>query len=93
MRSVLGPGLCMNRADRVPTACRGDESIRISAYNRCYGRVHFLVLRCGEAICFPNSGEGNYRTAAIAVLGDETIPAVFVRSSLSRLTGPSTGLR
>ena len=53
------------------------ERLKSDGYDRSHGHIHFLILRRGEEYRFLNKGPGQHRAAAMAVLGHETVPAVF----------------
>lgn len=55
------------------------KSIRKNGFDRTRGHANFLLLRRGNSYRFLAQGDGNHRTAAMAALGYETIPAVFQR--------------
>ena len=55
------------------------ERLRDEGYSRSFGHACFVVLRRGDEYRFLQSGGGSHRTAAMSVLGHETIPARFRR--------------
>jgi hypothetical protein len=55
------------------------ESIKDNGYNRELGHAYFLMLRRGKDVRFLARGDGNHRTAAMAALGHDKIPALFQR--------------
>ena len=58
------------------------ERLKADGYDRSCGHTQFLVLRRGSEYRLLNCGSGNHRTAAMAVLGHETTPAVFTKNHI-----------
>ena len=58
------------------------ESIKKNGFDRRLGHAHFLLLKKGDSYRFLSEGSGNHRTAAMAVLGYDTIPAFYQHSSI-----------
>lgn len=57
------------------------ENIKENGYDRKQGHAHFFILRRGTETRFLALGSGNHRSAAMAALGYDTIPALFQRPS------------
>ena len=55
------------------------ERIKREGYDRRHGHAHFLLLRKNGHYRFLQNGPGVHRTAVMAALGYESIPAVFAR--------------
>lgn len=55
------------------------RSIQDKGYDRAHGDVHVTLLKRGEDVRYLKVGFGYHRTAAMAALGYETVPAVFNR--------------
>ncbi len=53
------------------------ESIRADGFNREFGHPRFLLMQRGPSYRYISAGNGNHRTAVMAALGYETMPAVF----------------
>lgn len=53
------------------------RSIEERAYDRTFGDINVLVLKRGSEFRFMNKGGGYHRTAAMAALGFDQIPATF----------------
>lgn len=58
------------------------ESIKRHGFMRSLGHPRFLVMRRGDEYRFLAEGDGNHRTAAMAALGFDRVPAVFKRDHI-----------